>query len=196
MVHTPERSDTEILSAIAGGEETAVATLYDRHATLLYGIANQMLRDPGAAEDVVQDVFVSAWRQASSYDSVRGSVTTWLVTLTRNRAIDRIRRERSRNPVGAPVDVETAFDLDSGDDTAGVVLDRMVGNQVREAVADLPDKQRESLELAWFSGFSQSEIATRINVPIGTVKTRMFHGMRQLSELLGQRGIHSRSDIS
>lgn len=183
------RSDGEVLAAIAAGDQTAVGLLYDRHARLVFSVARRMLHDAPAAEDVVQDVFISAWRQAGSYDAARGSVATWLVSFARNRAIDRLRQHRVRNPDGATVSMDDTFELEAGDDVAGSVLDHVVGDSVREAVRELPERQREVIELAWFGGYTQTELADRLQIPLGTVKTRTFNGMQRLRALLVGRGI-------
>lgn len=149
----------------------AAAELYDRYAAQIYAVALRIVRDEGDAEDVVQDVFSQAWRSAGQHDRTRGSVAAWLLTITRTRAIDRIRAKRSRP------DTNSGVLPDSIQASEPPVFDRLVAAQeasrVRDAMGSLSDSQRTALELAYFEGLTQVEIAARLSEPLGTIKTRM-----------------------
>jgi RNA polymerase sigma-70 factor (ECF subfamily) len=173
--------DNELLQRIARRDQQAFAALYDRYATVLYSWCMAILKKPEEAEDVLQECFLMVWQKADAFDSIKGSAYTWLVTLTRHRAIDRLRSkhfqiQRRQQPdfdfetivdYGGPTPLETA----SLAERAGIV---------QKAFADLPDEQREVLHLAYFEGYSQSEISQQLHVPLGTVKTRARQAMRKL----------------
>jgi len=168
---------------MARGEASAVADLYDRHARAVYSLALRMLDDAAEAEDVVQDVFTQAWRQAGLYDSARAPVIGWLLVIARARTLDRLRARRSRVAlVGAGPDVATVVDLSPGQDAQAI--GREQGSKVRAALAALSAAQREAIELAYYKGLSQSDIAERLEQPLGTVKTRIRSGLLKLRELL------------
>ena len=160
--------------------------LVDEHGPMAYAVALRVVGDPSIAEDVVQESFLSAWRQATTYDSGRGSVRTWLLTVVRNRAIDRIRSERSRPTSGAgDLDAMTWLRADTdvwADVAAG--LDR---DAVRTSLLRLPAEQRRTLELAYFDGLTHVEIAEKMSVPLGTVKGRMRMGLQKLRSDLTDR---------
>jgi RNA polymerase sigma factor (sigma-70 family) len=173
-------SDEALVALVARGEEWAIAELYDRHGRLAYGLALRILRDPALAEDAVQDAFLAAWRAAARFVPERSKASTWLLTLVHRRAVDLVRREERRR--AEPLDtVEPA----SGEATDEVVWLRFERERVQEALRALPDTQREALELAYYGGFSQSELADRLGQPLGTIKSRMFAGLSRLRELLG-----------
>jgi len=176
--------DVETLRAIAGGDEQALAALYDRYRLILFGLILRILHSQPEAEDVLQEVFLQVWRKASDFDEARGRPFTWLVTLARSRAIDRLRASsaRERTVMEAAKDVS-----DSISDAADDALKSEQGEIVRSALSELPEEQRRTLVLAYFEGLTQSEIAERLNSPLGTVKTRMRSGMMKLRELLGAR---------
>jgi RNA polymerase sigma factor (sigma-70 family) len=172
-------SDEQLIEAVARGDEQALAELYDRFGGTAYRLALRVLRDGALAEDAVQDAFLSAWRTAVSFDARRGSASTWLLTLVHRRAVDLVRREdRRRTEVldDAPVPAG-----DATDETAEVREER---RRVQAALAQLTSDQREALELAYYGGLSQSELAERLGVPLGTVKSRMFAGLARLRDLL------------
>jgi len=179
--------DQRALEQLARGDESALAELYDRHARLLYSLALRIVRHQADAEDVLQEVFSQVWRQASRYDASRGSVVGWLVTLTRGRAIDRLRRERVKpDQVRAEDDAREVADAGMPADLRLVTAEQAL--QVRAALGALPDNQRVPLELAYFEGLTQAEIAERLVVPLGTVKTRMRQALLRLREALtGQK---------
>lgn len=179
-----QTTDIEVLRAIAGGDEHALSALYDRYRLILFGLILRILHSQQEAEDVLQEVFLQVWRRASSFDETRGRPFTWLVTLARSRAIDRLRslgsRERTAQEAARAVP-------DSISDAADDAVKSEQGEIVREALRELPEEQRRTLLLAYFEGLTQSEIAERLNTPLGTVKTRMRSGMMKLRELLGER---------
>lgn len=174
-------SDEELLARIARGDEGALAELYDRFARVAYGLAVRVLRDRGLAEDAVQDAFLAAWRTAASFDPRRGTPSTWLLTLVHRRAVDLVRREERRR--GDPIDDLPVAGGEATDETAAVREQR---RRVQAALVRLPPDQREALELAYYGGFSQSELAERLGVPLGTVKSRMFAGLGKLRDLLAE----------
>lgn len=171
-------SDAEVVQELALGREAALAELYDRFGELLLAVGVRILKDPVEAEDLLHDVFVEAWRRAGDFDPARGGVRAWLVTRTRSRALDRCKSPgRSR---AVPLD-DHHVDRprpDAGGD---------VGDHARllRAVATLSPEQRAVVECAYFDGLSSSEIAARLRVPIGTVKSRMAGGLSKLRLALG-----------
>jgi RNA polymerase sigma-70 factor (ECF subfamily) len=167
--------DVEILAEAARGEVQALATLYDRYASLLVTLARRMLGDPIAAEDLVQDVFMEVWRRADAYDPSRGSVRTWIVVRLRSRALDRLRSAPARREVATDV-VSTQRPAPEPEDPQ-LAPDRRA---VVHALAELPEDQRVVLELAYFQGLSMSEIAETVGVPIGTVKSRTAAALGKL----------------
>lgn len=177
-------ADIETLQAIAGGDERALAALYDRYRLILFGLILRILHSQPEAEDVLQEVFLQVWRRASDFDEKRGRPFTWLVTLARSRAIDRLRSvsARERMTEGAARAVP-----DSISDAAADAVKSEQGEIVRRALAQLPEEQRHTLLLAYFEGLTQTEIAERTGIPLGTIKTRMRSGMIKLRELLGGR---------
>lgn len=177
-------SDTELLHAVARGDELSLAALYDRYSAILLGLMLRILHSRPEAEDVLQEVFIQVWRRAADFDEARGRGFTWLVTLARSRAIDRLRSldARGRAAIAAQREVqeETA---DATDD----VLHAEQRTVVLAALAQLPEEQRRALLLAYFDGLTQSEIATRLQQPLGTIKTRMRSGLIKLRELLREQ---------
>ena len=179
-----EVSDIELLHAVARGDEAALARLYDAYRVILFGLLVRILNSREEAEDILQDVFIQVWRLAKDFDENRGRPFTWLVTLARSRAIDRIRQigARQRLATGAAQEqIDTVSDALS--DTIKVAQQKTV----QQALAELPDEQRDALVLAYFEGLTQSEIATKLNTPLGTIKTRMRSGMIKLRALLGSQ---------
>jgi RNA polymerase sigma-70 factor (ECF subfamily) len=176
-------ADRRALEGMARGEHGALAELYDRHGRLVYSLALRVLRDQGDAEDVVQDVFSQAWRQASRYESSRGPVIAWLMNLARSRAIDRLRSRRARPETGAD-DAEVARmpDLAPPIDDQLALSDQ--AERIRAAVEQLSLLQRVAIELAFYEGLTHVEIAERLELPLGTVKTRIRQGLSKLKERL------------
>ena len=173
-------SDDALLALVARGDDDALAALYDRFGRVAYGIALRVLRDPGLAQDAVQEAFLGAWRTAAAFDPARGSASTWLLTLVHRRAVDVVRREQRRRT--EPLPDEPADAAGQADDDA-LVRDRR--RAVQEAVARLPADQRRALELAYYGGLTQSELAEALGIPLGTVKSRMFTALARLRDLLG-----------
>jgi RNA polymerase sigma-70 factor (ECF subfamily) len=182
-----DAEDAELLRAVARGDEAAFARVYDRYSPILLGLLLRILRSRAEAEDVLQEVCLQVWQQARSFDPARGRPFTWLVTLARSRAIDRLRavdsRERAaqRSAEDAPPDAAPQ----AWADEEAIRAER--AEAVRDALGELPEEQRQVLLLAYLEGMSQSEIAAAKNQPLGTVKTRTRAGLKKLSEALRAR---------
>jgi len=177
-----QTSDIELLHAVARSDEAALAALYDRYRLILFGLLVRILNSREEAEDVLQEVFLQVWRRAGDYDEQRGKPFTWLVTLTRSRAIDRLRALGSRQRLA------TSAAQEQPEEDSDALKETYRSEQkeiVRRALADLPEEQRRTLLLAYFEGLTQSEIAAKINAPLGTVKTRMRSALTKLRETLG-----------
>lgn len=177
-------SDEALVLLAARSQQTALAELYDRYGRPAYGLALRVLRDETLAEDAVQEAFLGVWRTASRFVPERGTASTWILTLVHRRAVDLVRREERRR--ADPL--ERAIEPSSGsvDDEAWLRLQR---ERVQHALRQLPDQQREALELAYYGGFTQSELAERLGLPLGTIKSRVFAGLARLRELLGEPGM-------
>jgi RNA polymerase sigma-70 factor (ECF subfamily) len=173
-------SDWSLLARVVQRDESALAALYDRYSGLVYSEALRILRDKGAAEEILQDIFYQVWRTAEKFDRSRGSLPGWLVVVTRNRAISRLRRrggrteeELSENEVSFPFNLETAA-------AQNQLLER-----VKSAMAEMPEGQREAINLAFFEGMTHSEIASKTGEPLGTVKTRIRTALDVLRKVVG-----------
>jgi RNA polymerase sigma-70 factor (ECF subfamily) len=178
-------ADRALVEAIAGGSADALADLYDRHAGIVFGLARRIVSKAEDAEEVVQDVFAQIWKQASRYSGGRGSVAGWIVMLTRTRAIDRLRARRARPDEDRGEEPGPAVAIAApGADPEAMALSGEEVARVAGALATLPDSQRSLLDLAYYDGLSQSEIAARTGVPLGTVKTRMRAAMGVLRQKL------------
>jgi len=171
-------SDEALVALVARGEDAALAALYDRYGRVAYGLAVRVVRDPTLAEDAVQDAFLTVWRSAGRFVAERSKASSWILTIVHRRAVDVVRREERRRsePLAQPPPPPELTD-----DAAWLRLER---ERVQQALKTLPDPQREALELAYYGGFTQSELADRLGQPIGTIKSRMFAGLRTLRELL------------
>lgn len=178
-------NDVELLKAIAARDEAALAQLYDRYRVILFGLLVRILNSREEAEDVLQETFLQVWRRAADFDETRGRPFTWLVTMARSRGIDRLRTlaARERTAVAAARD-EAEVISDAASDAFRSEQRALITN----ALDHLPDEQKQTLLLAYFDGLTQSEIAARLNAPLGTVKTRMRTGMMKLRELLADKG--------
>jgi RNA polymerase sigma-70 factor, ECF subfamily len=174
----------ELMSRVARGDQTAFAELYDATARSVFGIVLKVLQDRAQAEEVTQEVYVDAWRHAARFDSAEGSLRSWLNTIAHRKAVDRVRSSERRTSRE-----ERHSALESGrpePDVSEVVLARDAGRRVRAALQQLPDVQRIALELAYFEGRSQREVAEFLEVPLGTVKTRIRDAMKRLRRYLGE----------
>lgn len=176
--------DRALLAQVQRGDEQALAELYDRYSPLLYSVALRILRRPADAEDAVQDAWLQVWRLAASYDPARGALAAWLLTVVRTRALDRLRGLTTRGRAEARVEPEGH--VAPIEDPAKRAGERQMGGRVREALAQLSDSQRQVLEIAYFEGLPQSEIAARVGAPLGTVKSWTRQGLQKLRELLPQ----------
>jgi RNA polymerase sigma factor (sigma-70 family) len=176
-----ERSNEELLEAIAAGDDAALGALYDRFGRVAYGLALRILHDRALAEDAVQEAFLAIWRSADSYRRERSKPATWILTLVHRRAVDLVRREDRRR----------SDPLEAAPEAAGEAVPeeaelRRRRAAVQGALRQLPDEQRQTLELAYYGGYTQSELAERLGVPLGTIKSRMFTGLNRLRELIPQ----------
>jgi RNA polymerase sigma factor (sigma-70 family) len=173
-------SDEALVALVARGHESALAELYDRLGRVAYGLAYRVLRDEALAEDAVQEGFLALWRTAHRFLPERAKASTWVLTLVHRRAVDLVRREERRRADPLDARPETAS-TDTAEDSALLHLER---ERVQTALGKLPDAQREAIELAYYGGFTQSELAERLGQPIGTIKSRMFAGLARLRDLL------------
>ena len=174
-----EPSDEQVLEAVGRGDDDALGVLYDRFGRLAFRLAFRILRDRALAEDAVQEAFLAVWRSADAYKRERAKPSTWILTVVHRRAVDLVRREQSRR--GEPLEVAPEPSVGPVDEDA-VLRDRRAA--VQAALTELPGEQRQALELAYYGGLTQSELAERLGVPLGTVKSRMFAGLGRLRELL------------
>lgn len=181
-------AEIELLQQIARGDRRSFEALYDRFSGVLFSTAYRVLNNREAAEDVLQDVFVQIWDKAPLYDPSRGKPLTWAITLTRNKSIDRLRSTQRRNRLSDELEQE-AESLEQFDDKSSVeVVEAMEkGKLVRAAIGKLSPDQREAIELAFFSGLTQTEIAERLQEPLGTIKARIRRGLMKLREVLDAR---------
>ena len=179
--HHAHLSDEALVALVARGDEQALAELYDRVGRIAYGLALRVLRDDRFAEDAVQEAFLQVWRNAATFRAERAKASTWILTLVHRRAVDLVRREERRHvePLG-----EEAGGAEAPERTEEAAWLRFERERVQAALKQLPDVQREALELAYYGGFTQSELAERLGVPLGTIKSRMFAGLSRLRELL------------
>lgn len=173
-------SDEALVALVARSDDGALAALYDRFGRVAYGLALRIVRDRALAEDAVQEAFLTVWRNADRFMPERAKASTWILTFVHRRAVDLVRREERRRTEPLP---ETPLEgvAPATDEEAWLRLRR---ERVQEALGMLPDQQREAIELAYFGGFTQSELAERLGEPLGTIKSRMFTGLARLRELL------------
>lgn len=177
------RLEAELVRRVAGGDSEALSELYERYAPSLLGLARRVLGDRADAEEVLQEVFLHAWSRAGRYDPDRASVSTWLALITRSRAIDRLRSRRVDDRTVEAAHRESApAHRSSG--AARAVLHSERRSRIAAALGDLPPEQRHVVELAYYGGMSQSEIARAEEIPLGTVKTRTLLAMRKLRQAL------------
>ena len=180
------RADTAVVRRIAEGDRAAMAELYDRYADVVFSLACRIVGVPADAEDVVQEVFTQAWRQAGRYDAGRASAAAWLLNMTRSRAIDRLRANKTRLQVSGDDD-RIAVTPAAGQDQEAHAIGAERAERVRTALSRLGDAQRQALDLAYFGGLTHGEIAARLHEPLGTIKTRIRTGLLKLREALMER---------
>jgi RNA polymerase sigma factor (sigma-70 family) len=176
--HRSARSDEDLLTQVAQADPDALAEVYDRYSRAAYGLALRVVRDRALAEDAVQETFLAVWRSAGSFAARRGTARAWIMTLAHRRAVDIVRREEVRAAAPLPEN-----------DARGETIDLLLGlerQRVRRALDGLPAPQRETLELAYYGGLTQSEIATRLGQPLGTIKTRTFSALARLRTALAE----------
>jgi RNA polymerase sigma-70 factor (ECF subfamily) len=176
----PQRTDADLLRALAARDLGALAGLYDRYGRLAYSLAYRILGESEAAEDVVQDAFLSAWRGAGSYRRDRGNPRAWLLSIVHHRAVDILRRKTTFRP--APL--EAAETQPADDDTAAAAERNVEQRTVRAALDTLPQAQRRTIELAYFGGYTHVELSELMGVPLGTVKGRMRIGLQKMRRAL------------
>ncbi len=175
---TPSADDAFLLNRIQRGDEAAVATLFDRYSKLVYSVALRVLRDPAAAEDVLQEIFMQLWRKPESFIATRGSLGAWLAVVARNRSIDSLRR---RKPSDSVEEISLASPYNLADEAErNAMVDRAHG-----IITGLPAEQRKVLEMAFFDGLTHSEIAELTGDPLGTVKTRIRSALLVLRKAMG-----------
>lgn len=177
-----EPSDEALLERAANGDQGAIADLYDRYKGLMYGLASRITGDQALAQDVIQDAFVGIWKNAARFSSERASARTWILSITHHRAVDAVRRRRPTSELPDP-ELPPPVQL-TVPDVWGDVARLLDGAAVRSALDTLSSVQREAIELAYFSGLTQQEIAARTGAPLGTVKSRVRLGLLQLREAL------------
>jgi RNA polymerase sigma-70 factor, ECF subfamily len=168
-----QAQDAALVSRLRSGDQAAMTSLYDRYASLVYAVALRVVGDTGAAEDILQEVFLQLWRKPGAFDAARGRLAPWLAVIARHKAIDHLRSRRGQTDIE---DVTLALDarLEEAADRA------QAGEKVRKVLADMPGEQRRALELAFFQGLTHTEIAQQTGDPLGTVKTRIRSGLLQL----------------
>ncbi|MBL8685446.1 MAG: sigma-70 family RNA polymerase sigma factor [Myxococcales bacterium] len=181
----------QLIERAGRGDHDALIALYDRYGATLFSLALRVVRSRSDAEDIVQDAFVRAWREAPSFDRTRGSAATWLATLTRNRAIDHLRAKGRKARREDAHEIESAIDDERRSQTPeGDAARAERAEAVHKAIEALSPEQREALELAYFGGLSHSEIAEELGLPLGTVKTRLLTAAKRLRAALAEHGEH------
>lgn len=176
--------DLELLAKIGEQDREALATLYDRYGRRVFALAVRMLKDPIGSEEVTQDVFMSVWRRGASYTSKKGKFTTWLFSIAHNRTIDELRKRR-RDRSRENDDIDDHLNIQSGDiSPADTAIAQSEYAQIRAAMDELPEEQKNVIELSYFKGLTQTEIASKTGQPLGTVKTRMRLALKKLRSAL------------
>jgi RNA polymerase sigma-70 factor (ECF subfamily) len=181
--------DADVMRRIRAGDRSAIDELYERFRRPAFALARRILADDSLAEDVLQEVFLSVWRDPAAFDRGRGSVASWLLAVVHHKAVDAVRREESQRRRQAMAEDEMALDAPTATrDVEDDAWSRVVAEQVRTAMGVLSQPQREALTLAYYGGYTQREVAALTGTPLGTVKTRMLAGMRRLKQELGGAG--------
>lgn len=182
--------DAALVARVARRDELALATLYDRYCRLVYSVAIRVVGQQQLAEEITLDAFQKVWQSAATFRQERGRFVTWLMSVTRHRAIDELRRLGVR-PEGSSVDLDQGLNggVSREDSVEDVVALRQRREVVRRALTDLPEAQRRALELAYFGGMTQQEIADHLDTPLGTIKTRMRMGMQKLRRALEEADV-------
>jgi RNA polymerase sigma-70 factor (ECF subfamily) len=190
-VRRPEEDsgDAELILRIRAGDRDAVDDLYVRFRRPAFALARRILGDETLAEDVLQDVFLSVWRDPGAFDRTRGTFSSWLMAMVHHKAVDAVRREESQRRRQALAEEDLALTAPTAArDVEDEAWRRMVSERVRSALGVLSSAQREALTLAYYGGYTQREVAALTGAPLGTVKTRMLAGMRRLKAELGEAG--------
>jgi len=176
----------ELIQRIARGEEKALAELYDRTSRMVYGLVLRVVRDPATAEEVTLEVYMQVWRTASTYTPERGSINAWLAMAARTRSLDWLRSRQARLArEGKPIEVLAEIS-DAAPNPETAMAGRNQADLIQKAMAELPAEQREAIHLGFYSGLTHGEIAVHLNLPLGTVKSRIRRGMSKLRETLGE----------
>jgi RNA polymerase sigma factor (sigma-70 family) len=179
-------ADADVMRRIRAGDRTAIDDLYERFRRPAFALARRILGDDALAEDVLQEVFLSVWRDPAAFDRGRGSVASWLLAVVHHKAVDVVRREESQRRRQTLAEEDLALSAPTATrDVEEEAWSRVVAEQVRRALSGLSSGQREALTLAYYGGYTQREVAALTGIPLGTVKTRMLAGMRRLREELG-----------
>jgi RNA polymerase sigma-70 factor (ECF subfamily) len=173
--------DVDLMQRIVSNDQRALATLYDRYGNIVYGLAYRVLQNPGRAEEVTQDTFMKVWKQADSWDSEKGKLSSWLLTITRYTAIDLIRKE-NRNVTQVSVPIEILSNIQGNPSTINDPRWHD-GRLLRNLMTELPTEQAELIEMAFFQGYTHSQLAENLELPLGTVKTRLRLGLQKLRTL-------------
>jgi RNA polymerase sigma-70 factor (ECF subfamily) len=188
----PELITVDLLSRIGRGDETAMVELYDRTSGVIFRLACRLLRDAGAAEEVVHDVYMHVWRKAAEFNPARGTPTSWLLLIARSRTLDRLRSRRAYRYEQTLGDVpSTAFSIESKLEQS--LMCQQSAQYLQYALSQLPEQQRQLIEMGFFQGLSHQEIAEKTGEPLGTVKTRIRSGITRLRDLLTSSGMSKRS---
>jgi RNA polymerase sigma-70 factor, ECF subfamily len=170
-------NDGALIAAIRNGNQEAMAELYDRYSSVVYAVALRVLGDTSAAEDILQEIFMQLWRKPGAFDASRGNLAPWLAVITRNRAVDVLRKRRPQSELE-----DTTLTVNP--DFAGEADRGLIVEKVRSALQAMSSQQRSALEMAYFEGYSHSEISAKTGEPLGTIKTRIRSGLMQLRKLV------------
>jgi RNA polymerase sigma factor (sigma-70 family) len=176
--------DSRLVQQIGDGSTQALGQLYDRYSRLAYSHARRICADDGLAEDVIQEVFLALWRDPQRFDPSRGRFSSWLLTVAHHKAVDAVRRESAVRRHTVPASAEDGRSVPAGPGADQAALGSVVTGQVRAALGQLPDEQRRAIALAFYGGYTQREVAAITGVPLGTVRSRMYNGVRRLRRVL------------